>query len=305
MLAFPAMIRLYAALVLALFVASYTATYAQHIYARNLSVPENPAANVAPRNSAVRQMWAREVPAPYKPAHEVMAPYKPAHKIPAPSEPAHKILVPYKPAPEIPARTIRVQDLPPDLTREQVLSALGSRDSDIRRGAYVALGVLGKNEDLPLLFSALYDNDKLLRKIAEDAIWKVWGRSGNATHDRLFRVGVEEMQSGELSRALGSFTTLIQVAPDFAEAWNKRATLYFMLGENDLSIADCDEVLSREPNHFGALSGYGLLMLRQGNYRRALEYFEQALTANPNMPGVQRNIDMITERLQEQEGSGV
>lgn len=285
MLAFPAMIRLYAALVLALFVASYTATYAQHIYARNLSVPENPAANVAPRNGAARQMWAREVPAPYKPAH--------------------KILVPYKPAPEIPARTIRVQDLPPDLTREQVLSALGSRDSDIRRGAYVALGVLGKNEDLPLLFSALYDNDKLLRKIAEDAIWKVWGRSGNATHDRLFRVGVEEMQSGELSRALGSFTTLIQVAPDFAEAWNKRATLYFMLGENDLSIADCDEVLSREPNHFGALSGYGLLMLRQGNYRRALEYFEQALTANPNMPGVQRNIDMITERLQEQEGSGV
>lgn len=270
MLAFPAMIRLYAALVLALFVASYTATYAQHIHARNLSVPENPAANVAPRNGAARQMWAREVPAP-----------------------------------EIPARTIRVQDLPPDLTREQVLSALGSRDSDIRRGAYVALGVLGKNEDLPLLFSALYDNDKLLRKIAEDAIWKVWGRSGNATHDRLFRVGVEEMQSGELSRALGSFTTLIQVAPDFAEAWNKRATLYFMLGENDLSIADCDEVLSREPNHFGALSGYGLLMLRQGNYRRALEYFEQALTANPNMPGVQRNIDMITERLQEQEGSGV
>lgn len=274
------MIRLYAALVLALFVASYTATYAQHIHARNLSVPENPAANVAPRNGAARQMWAREILAPSKPAHDMLAP-------------------------EIPARTIRVQDLPPDLTREEVLSALGNRDSDIRRGAYVALGVLGKNEDLPLLFSALYDNDKLLRKIAEDAIWKVWGRSGNATHDRLFRVGVEEMQSGELSRALGSFTTLIQVAPDFAEAWNKRATLYFMLGENDLSIADCDEVLSREPNHFGALSGYGLLMLRQGNYRRALEYFEQALTANPNMPGVQRNIDMITERLEEQEGSGV
>ena len=294
------MIRQHAALVLALFVAGYTATHAQHIHARQLSASENPAANVALRNDAARQMWAREVPAPSKPAHKILMPYKPAHKILAPYKPAHDML-----APENPARTIRVQDLPPDLTREQVLSALGSRDSDIRRGAYVALGVLGKNEDLPLLFSALYDNDKLLRKIAEDAIWKVWGRSGNATHDRLFRVGVEEMQSGELSRALGSFTTLIQVAPDFAEAWNKRATLYFMLGENDLSIADCDEVLSREPNHFGALSGYGLLMLRQGNYRRALEYFEQALTANPNMPGVQRNIDMITERLQEQEGSGV
>lgn len=274
------MIRLHAAVVLAFFVASYTATYAQQIHAQNLSVSEDPAANVATRSDAARLMWA----------HEILALPKPVSKTVATA---------------IPARSIRVQDLPPDLTREQVLSALGSRDSDVRRGAYVALGVLGKSEDLPLLFSALYDNDKLLRKIAEDAIWKVWGRSGNAEHDRLYRLGVEELQSGELSRALGSFTTLIQLAPDFAEAWNKRATLYFMLGENDLSIADCDEVLSREPNHFGALSGYGLLMLRQGNYQRALEYFEQALTANPNMPGVQRNIDMITERLEEQEGNGV
>lgn len=237
MLAFPAIIRPHTAVVLALFVASYTATYVQHTHARNLIMPANSA------------------------AHDVLTPFEPA-------------------------RSIRVQDLPPDLTREQVLSALGSRDTDVRHGAYVALGVLGKNEDLPLLFSALYDNDKLLRRIAEDAIWKVWGRSGNPEYDRLYRLAVDEMHSGELSGALGSFTTLVQLAPDFAEAWNKRATLYFMLGENDLSIADCEEVLSREPNHFGALSGYGLLMLRQGNYQRALEYFEQALTANPNMPGV-------------------
>jgi tetratricopeptide (TPR) repeat protein len=236
----------------------------------------------------------------YLRAHEIPAPYRPAHEIPAPHRPAHKV-----PAPHTPVRSIRVQDLPPDLTREQVLSALGSRDTDVRRGAYVALGVLGKNEDLPLLFSALYDNDKLLRKISEDAIWKVWARSGSPAHDRLYQHGVEQMQSGELTSAVSSFTTLIQLAPEFAEAWNKRATLYFMLGKNDLSIADCDEVLAREPNHFGALSGYGLLMLREGEYRRALDYFEQALTSNPNMAGVQRNIDMITERLREQEGNGV
>jgi len=278
------MIRPHAAVVLALFVASYTATYVQHVHARNLSVPDNPAANVSTRKVSTHKVSTHNGAARYMWAHDVLAPSEPAHNVLAPSKPAHDIQ-----ATEIPARSIRVQDLPPDLTREQVLSALGSRDSDVRRGAYVALGVLGKSEDLPLLFSALYDNDKLLRKIAEDAIWKVWGRSGNAEHDRLYRLSVEEMQSGELTRALGSFTTLIQLAPDFAEAWNKRATLYFMLGENDLSIADCDEVLSREPNHFGALSGYGLLMLRQGNYQRALEYFEQALT----------------ERLQEQEGNGV
>jgi tetratricopeptide (TPR) repeat protein len=208
-------------------------------------------------------------------------------------------------APYTPARQLLVQDLPSDLTREQVLSALGSRDADVRRGAYVAMGVLGENEDLPLLFIALYDSDRLIRKIAEDAIWKVWGRSGDPSHDRLYQHGVHQMQSGELDGAVGSFTALIQLAPDFAEAWNKRATLYFMLGENDLSIADCEEVLAREPNHFGALSGYGLLMLRQREYRRALGYFELALTANPNMPGVQRNIEMITEQLEKQEGDDV
>ena len=261
----PAIIRLRAAVFVALCVGIHTVASAQNMVARNVPAPE----------ISARMM------------------------------PARNILVRYKPARIISARNLLVQDLPPDLTREQVLSALGSRDSDVRHGAYIALGVLGKQEDLPLLFVALYDNDRLIRRIAEDAIWKVWGRSGNSSHDRLYQFGVRQMQSGELSEAVGSFTTLVQLAPDFAEAWNKRATLYFMLGENDLSIADCEEVLSREPNHFGALSGYGLLMLRQGDYQRALGYFEKALTANPNMPGVQRNIRMITELLEENKGDGV
>ena len=295
MFAFPAMIRLRAAVILALCVGNYTAVSAQHIHDRNIFVLEVPAPYMPTPYMPARNIWA-----PYMPAHNISAPYMPVRNISAPYVPARNVSAPY-----VPAHYVSAQDLPPDLTREQVLSALGSRDSDIRRGAYVALGVLGENKDLPLLFIALYDNDRLIRKIAEDAIWKVWGRSGNPSHDRLYQHGVEQMQSGKLTGAVGSFTTLIQLAPEFAEAWNKRATLYFMLGENDRSIADCDEVLSREPNHFGALSGYGLLMLRQGEYRRALEYFEQALTANPNMPGVQRNIEMITELLEQKEGNGV
>lgn len=261
----PAMISLRAAVIVALCVGVHTVASAQ---------------NMDPRKMLVLDISARVMP-------------------------AWNISAPYMPVRNIPARSLLVQDLSPDLTREQVLSALGSRDSDVRHGAYIALGLLGKQEDLPLLFVALYDNDRLTRKIAEDSIWKVWGRSGNPSHDRLYQFGVQQMQSGELSEAVGSFTTLVQLAPEFAEAWNKRATLYFMLGENELSIADCEEVLSREPNHFGALSGYGHLMLRQGDYRRALAYFEKALTANPNMPGVQRNIRMITELLEEKQGDGV
>ncbi len=212
---------------------------------------------------------------------------------------------PNQSASNMPARAILVQDLPPGLTREQVISALQSRDREVRSGAYVALGLLGNHDDLPLLFIALYDDDRIIRSIAEQSIWRVWGRSGDAAHDRLYSYGVEQMQAGELSGAIGSFTALIEQAPDFAEAWNKRATLYFMLGENDLSIADCEQVLAREPNHFGALSGYGHLMLRRGEYRRALGYFEQALTANPNMPGVRENIRLIKDLLAQREGDGV
>ena len=169
MLAYSAMIRLQAAVIVALCVTINAAAYARYFPVRDIPVQEIPATHVATRNVILRNL----------PAHQVTAPY-------------------------MPAREIRAQDLPPDLTREQVLSALDSRDDDIRYGAYVALGVLGKHEDLPLLFSALYDNDKLVRKIAEDAIWKVWGRSGNPAHDRLYQHAVEQMQSGELSGAVGS-----------------------------------------------------------------------------------------------------
>jgi tetratricopeptide (TPR) repeat protein len=300
MLAFPAMIRLHAAVIPALCLYSCTAVYAHDIDARPLLARNIPTLEISALEISALEITALEITAPDIAAPDIAATVLANRNIAARYTRAREELAPY-----LPARGIRVQDLPPDLTREQVLSALGSRDDDVRYGAYVALGVLGKHEDLPLLFSALYDNDKLVRKIAEEAIWKVWGRSGNAAYDRLYRHGVEQMQAGELTGAVGSFTTLIQLDPDFSEAWNKRATLYFMLGENDLSIADCDEVLSREPNHFGALSGYGLLMLREGDYRRALEYFEQALTANPNMPGVRRNIEMITEHLEEQGGDDI
>ncbi len=191
------------------------------------------------------------------------------------------------------------QDVPDGLTREQVLQGLEDADPDVRRGAYIALGSVGIREDLPLLYSALYDADALVRKLAEDAIWQVWSRSGNALHDRILQRGIEQMQTGHYASAVRSFSALIRLAPDFAEAWNKRATVYFIVGEDERSIADVEQVLEREPYHFGALSGYGQLMLRKREYRRALGYFERALTINPNMRDVSKSIDSIRRALGE------
>jgi len=87
--------------------------------------------------------------------------------------------------------------------------------------------------------------------------------------------------------------------PDFAEGWNKRATLYFLAGELRKSLADCDEVMKRNPYHFGALSGYALIYIRLEYYDRALEYSRRALEVNPNMDAVRRNVELL-ERLLEQ-----
>jgi Tfp pilus assembly protein PilF len=177
--------------------------------------------------------------------------------------------------------------------RQRALADLQQKDAQTRAGACTVLGELGKPGDLPLLMGALYDPDARVRQAAEGAIWHVWGRSGDQATDRVFERGLAQMQGGELPDAAETFGRVIGMNPDFAEGWNKRATVYFLLGEDDLSLKDCAEVLKRNPQHFGVLSGYGQIYLRKGDLERARDYFRRALTINPNMEGVRNSIELI------------
>jgi tetratricopeptide (TPR) repeat protein len=129
----------------------------------------------------------------------------------------------------------------------------------------------------------------------------VWSRSGDPEIDKIFRRGVEEMQRGDLAEAVGTFTEVIKRKPDFAEAWNKRATAYYLAGEFERSLADCDEVMKRNPVHFGALSGYGLIFFQLGKPEEALPYFEKALDVNPNLTGIEQAVQTIKQFLDEQQ----
>jgi len=182
-----------------------------------------------------------------------------------------------------------------DETRKLALTQLQSRDADVRLAACTLLAEVGKQEDLPFLQSHLFDEDDRIRGTAERAIWAIWSRSGDAATDRLFERGLEQMREGRLRVAVDTFNRVIAMRPGFTEAWNKRATVYFLLGEDDLSLKDCDEVLKRNPHHFGVLAGYGQIYLRKGELQLALEYFEQAIAINPNMAGVQASIDALRE----------
>ncbi len=184
-----------------------------------------------------------------------------------------------------------------DETRKLALTHTQSQDADERLAACAVLAEVGKQEDLPLLQSHLFDEDDRVRGTAEAAIWAIWGRSGDAAADRLFERGLQQMREGRLSAAVETFGRVIAMRPGFTEAWNKRATVYFLLGEDDLSLKDCDEVLKRNPQHFGVLAGYGQIYLRKGELQRALDYFERALAINPNMAGVQASIDALRDLM--------
>ena len=187
-------------------------------------------------------------------------------------------------------------------SRTEALAALKKSDADERRRGALGLAIVGRMEDAPTLIAALRDADERVRAVAEQALWAVWSRSGDARVDELFSKGVAQMGEQRFPEAIATFTRIIELKPGFAEGWNKRATAYFLAGEYRRSLKDCDEVIKRNPQHFGVLSGYGQIYLQLNQPEEALEYFRRALAVNPNLEGVQglaeRLDSMIVRRRQ-------
>jgi tetratricopeptide (TPR) repeat protein len=190
-------------------------------------------------------------------------------------------------------RALPATAAPTELTRLEALASLKSPDAGERRRGAVGLASEGRMEDTPALIATLRDDDALVRTIAEQAVWAVWSRSGDTQIDDLFKQGVAQMSGGRLNEAIETFTQITERRPDFAEGWNKRATAYFLAGDYRRSLADCDEVIKRNPQHFGALSGYGQIYLQLEEPDKALEYLRRALAINPNLQGVEGMVERL------------
>lgn len=181
----------------------------------------------------------------------------------------------------------------PPQSREEALAALRSDDAATRAEAVVWIANRGGPADDGLLHERLRDESGLVRSYAEQALWLLWSRSGDAEIDRVMAGGVEQMQAGRHAEAIATFSGVISRKPGFAEAWNKRATVHYLAGDYRRSLADCDEVLKRNPRHFGALSGAGMVHFELEQYDEALAWFRRALEVNPNMVGVELMINRI------------
>ncbi|MFB9356181.1 tetratricopeptide repeat protein [Sneathiella chinensis] len=127
-------------------------------------------------------------------------------------------------------------------------------------------------------------------KDIERAIWEIWLVSGNDAVDSLMTQGIMYLSLGQLPQALFFFTAITEMDPGFAEAWNKRAMVLFIMGDLNGSLKDVGRTLELEPRHFGAMAGLGQIMESKRAYKKALAAFEQAIRVNPHMTEVQKRV---------------
>ena len=193
----------------------------------------------------------------------------------------------------------------PPKSRQQALAQLASSESTARLEAIVWLANYGAMADAPRLDALLRDENALVRDYAEQGLWALWSRSGDAAIDGLMARGVQEMEAQDYQAASATFGEIVRRKPEFAEGWNKRATVHYLAGEDRKSIADCAEVLKRNPRHFGALSGLGLIYTRLERYDEALAWFRKALEVNPNLLGVEMNIKSLERLRAEKRGKRI
>lgn len=128
-------------------------------------------------------------------------------------------------------------------------------------------------------------------------IWLIWYRHANPQIESLMEQGEASMRRSELKDAVDIYSQVIAIDPDFAEGWNRRATIHYLMGEYDLSTKDVERTLALEPRHFGALSGQGLIYMQQDKPEQALDYFRQALEVNPHMWSIRKNLKILEKEL--------
>jgi tetratricopeptide (TPR) repeat protein len=154
--------------------------------------------------------------------------------------------------------------------------------------------------DLDILFGKLRTaavGDDITR--IEGQIWSIWMQGGNTDENRLLAEATDAMNIGALDVSEKKLNALLEKTRNFSEAWNKRATLYFMMGRYEESLKDISATLDLEPRHFGALSGRGMVFLRMNREAEALAAFKEALSINPQMPGAINAVQLLEKKAPE------
>lgn len=152
--------------------------------------------------------------------------------------------------------------------------------------------------DIQFLLGALKAApDEETAKIVEQRIMALWLVSGSDTADLLMARSKAAIDGQDLDLALQLLDSIVELRPDFAEAWNRRATVYFLKKDYGRALQDLQQVLAREPRHFGALAGLGMILQEFGDDKRALEIFRRALDVNPHLARIPELVKSLSEKV--------
>lgn len=191
--------------------------------------------------------------------------------------------------------------------------ALRRRSSLRRLGAVLALlallafGALSgvparadqNNPELDTLFAQLKQSQNFeTAQLLSNRIWTIWITNKKDSINILMRQGMRAMQGGDFASAYDYFSTMTDLEPEFAEAWNKRATVLFLIGDLGGSIKDVERTLALEPRHFGALTGLGMINDALEDEEGALEAYEEALKLNPYLPDAKLRVEQLRKALE-------
>jgi tetratricopeptide (TPR) repeat protein len=156
-----------------------------------------------------------------------------------------------------------------------------------------------RTRNLDFLFEALkIAPDDASAKAVEDRIWALWLASGSDTANLLMSRVKSAIEAQNLDLALKVLDAIVALKPDYIEAWNRRATIYYMKKDFGRSLDDIRQVLAREPRHFGAMSGLGMILQEFGDDKHALEVLRRALAVHPHLKNIPDMVKTLTEKVE-------
>jgi tetratricopeptide (TPR) repeat protein len=156
-----------------------------------------------------------------------------------------------------------------------------------------------RTRGLDFLFGALKAApDEASAKHVEARIWALWLQTPSDTAALLMMRAKTAMDAQQMDVALKLLDAVVKLRPDYVEAWNRRATLFYLRNDYTHSLQDIEQVLIREPRHFGALAGLGMIMQDLGDDKRALDAFRKALAINPHLDKVPELVKALSEKIE-------
>jgi tetratricopeptide (TPR) repeat protein len=156
-------------------------------------------------------------------------------------------------------------------------------------------------DDLPGLLAALADPAHAAWRRTEREILRAWSRSGSPSMDLLLQRGRQAMREGDHAAAIEHLTALVDHAPDFAEGWNARATAFYNAGQYGPAVDDIARTLTLNPNHWGALSGLGMILEETGRKEAALGAYRAALAIHPHLESIRERAERLERETQGQD----